>query len=193
MTEAAVRAFQDANGLTVDGVVGALTWAALEAPATQAPSTPSTTAIPETTVETTAPATEELLVGEWLWLNQQEEFSRRLYLHPSRIGCLWESHRSGVDPQGGEQSEVQNYVGFENWDVVASDQPSLYLLRASGLPDYAWNEESPDTLQAPGLPALTRVPLPDLENTEGGIDGYYDSMLQTCQDLHARFGGLPGS
>jgi peptidoglycan hydrolase-like protein with peptidoglycan-binding domain len=52
-TEAAVRAFQDVNGLTVDGVVGPLTWAALMAPATTPPSTPST-ASPQPEDETTA-------------------------------------------------------------------------------------------------------------------------------------------
>jgi peptidoglycan hydrolase-like protein with peptidoglycan-binding domain len=62
-TEAAVRAFQDVNGLTVDGVVGQLTWAALMAPATTPPSTPSTASSPEPDVETTAAPAESLVLA----------------------------------------------------------------------------------------------------------------------------------
>ena len=61
LTEDAVRAFQNANGLTVDGVVGPVTWAALLEPAT-APSSPSTAAGSDTTAATTPPAAESLVL-----------------------------------------------------------------------------------------------------------------------------------
>jgi peptidoglycan hydrolase-like protein with peptidoglycan-binding domain len=89
--------------LTADGVVGPLTWAALKAQAATPASSPASATNPDTTVVASG-AVEEQLVGEWVWLNQQEEFSRRLYLHPSRVGCYWDSY--DVEPT------VRNPVAF---------------------------------------------------------------------------------
>ncbi len=61
LTEAAVQAFQTANGLTVDGVVGPETWAALVAPATTS-SSPSSTDSSDATAVATLPAAEPLVL-----------------------------------------------------------------------------------------------------------------------------------